>query len=303
MASILTNSSSMAALSTLRSISNQMSTTQERISSGLKVGSASDNAAYWSISTQMKSESSSLSVVGEALGMGSSLADVASTATQSLIDLMGQVRDRVVASGESTNDKAKIQTELAQLYTQMTNTVDAASFNGQNWLKATDKAGGDLGATTKVLSGVTGGELNFISVNLETTLSVASAPNADGTPGTPTTTASQNVSDVVKTITGLGVTDLADTAVATTLRKIDGAIAALTEFGATFGAASTRMGIQKDFISSLTDAIDRGVGSLIDADMNEESTRLKALQTQQQLAVQSLSIANSSSESILQLFR
>ena len=87
MASILTNSSSMAALSTLRSIGSQMSTTQERISSGLKVGSAADNAAYWSISTTMKTESSSLSVVGEALGMGSSLADISSTATQSIIDL------------------------------------------------------------------------------------------------------------------------------------------------------------------------------------------------------------------------
>ncbi|MFK3781733.1 flagellin [Agrobacterium sp. NPDC089420] len=283
MASILTNSSSMAALQTLRSIDNQMSTTQSRISSGLKVGSASDNAAYWSISTTMKSESSSLSVVGEALGMGSSLADIASTATQSLIDLMSQVRDRVVAAGESTNDKDKIQTELTQLYTQMTNTVDAASFNGQNWLKATDKTNADLGASTKVLSGITGGTLNFIDVNLET--------------------GSTNTSEVVATVTALTRTALDDTNIQATLTTIDTAIKGLTELGSTFGAASSRMGIQKDFIASLTDAIDRGVGSLVDADMNEESTRLKALQTQQQLAVQSLSIANSSSESILQLFR
>ncbi|MDH1271222.1 flagellin [Rhizobium pusense] len=294
MASILTNSSSMAALSTLRSISSQMSTTQERISSGLKVGSASDNAAYWSISTDMKTKSSSLSVVGEALGMGSSLADVASTATQSLIDLMGKIRDRVVAAGESTNDKDKIQTELAQLYTQMTNTVEAAAFNGQNWLAATDKAGGALGPTTQVLSGVTGSKLNFIEVNLTTT----------------GTAAGKNVAAVVKTVTDLDISDLDSTAVppaaapiATTLQTIDDAIKDLTTLGATFGAASSRIGIQKEFISSLTDAIDRGVGALVDADMNEESTRLKALQTQQQLAVQSLSIANSSSESILQLFR
>ncbi|WP_107341447.1 flagellin [Agrobacterium pusense] len=294
MASILTNSSSMAALSTLRSISSQMSTTQERISSGLKVGSASDNAAYWSISTDMKTKSSSLSVVGEALGMGSSLADVASTATQSLIDLMGKIRDRVVAAGESTNDKDKIQTELAQLYTQMTNTVEAAAFNGQNWLAATNKAGTALGPTTQVLSGVTGSKLNFIEVNLTTT----------------GTAAGKNVAAVVKTVTDLDISDLDSTAVppaaapiATTLQTIDDAIKDLTTLGATFGAASSRIGIQKEFISSLTDAIDRGVGALVDADMNEESTRLKALQTQQQLAVQSLSIANSSSESILQLFR
>lgn len=284
MASVLTNSSAMAALQTLRTIDSQMSTTQSRISSGMKVASASDNAAYWSISTTMKTESSSLSVVGEALGLGSSLADIASTATQSLLDLMGKVRDRVVAAGESTNDKDKIQTELAQLYTQMTNTVDAASFNGQNWLKATDKANAPLGATTNVLSGVTGGVLNFVEVALET--------------------GGNNTSEVVTTVTSLTRASLADgTTLAATLATIDAAITDLTSLGATFGAASARIDIQKDFISNLTDAIDRGVGSLVDADMNEESTRLKALQTQQQLAVQSLSIANSSSEQILQLFR
>ncbi|WP_111803947.1 flagellin [Agrobacterium tumefaciens] len=284
MASVLTNSSAMAALQTLRTIDSQMSTTQSRISSGMKVASASDNAAYWSISTTMKTESSSLSVVGEALGLGSSLADIASTATQSLLDLMGKVRDRVVAAGESTNDKDKIQTELAQLYTQMTNTVDAASFNGQNWLKATDKAGATLGTTTNVLSGVTGGVLNFVEVALES--------------------GGNNTGAVVATVTSLTRASLDDGAtLAATLVTIDAAITDLTSLGATFGAASARIDIQKDFISNLTDAIDRGVGSLVDADMNEESTRLKALQTQQQLAVQSLSIANSSSEQILQLFR
>ncbi|MCA2370025.1 flagellin [Agrobacterium genomosp. 3 str. CIP 111-78] len=287
MASILTNSSSMAALQTLRSISSQMSTTQERISSGLKVGSASDNAAYWSISTTMKAESSSLSVVGEALGMGSSLADIASTATESIVDLLGKIRDRVTAAGESTNDKAKILTELNQLGTQMDQTVKAASFNGQNWLTAEDKTGTTLGTSTAVLSGITGGTLNFITVNLE------SATGATGN--------TQAIVDTVKAFTTADLTNAA--AVQTTLGKIDDAIAGITELGATFGAASSRIDIQKDFISKLTSAIDRGVGSLVDADMNEESTRLKALQTQQQLAVQSLSIANSSSESILQLFR
>ncbi len=64
-----------------------------------------------------------------------------------------------------------------------------------------------------------------------------------------------------------------------------------------------RIGMQEEFVSKLTDSIDSGIGRLVDADMNEESTRLKALQTQQQLAIQSLSIANTNSENILQLFR
>ncbi|CAN7164931.1 flagellin [Neorhizobium galegae] len=72
---------------------------------------------------------------------------------------------------------------------------------------------------------------------------------------------------------------------------------------AKLGAVSKRIDMQSDFVSKLTDSIDKGVGRLVDADMNEESTKLKALQTQQQLAIQSLSIANSDSQNILSLFR
>jgi flagellin len=71
----------------------------------------------------------------------------------------------------------------------------------------------------------------------------------------------------------------------------------------TLGAAKARIGIQQDFVKGLMDAIDRGVGQLVDADMNEESTRLQALQVKQQLGIQALGIANSSSQNILQLFR
>nr|WP_308400528.1 flagellin [Agrobacterium tumefaciens] len=72
---------------------------------------------------------------------------------------------------------------------------------------------------------------------------------------------------------------------------------------ADLGSIKMRLDLQEDFVSKLTDSIDKGIGRLVDADMNEESTRLKALQTQQQLAIQSLSIANTSSENILSLFR
>ena len=279
MTSILTNANSMAALQTLRSIDKNMATTQERISSGLKVGSAKDNAAYWSISTQMRAESSSLKVVGETLGMGASLADVSSTAIEALVDLTKQVRDRVVAMGEATNDGDKIATELAELLTQMGETVDAASFNGENWLTSTD-------ATTNILSGVTDGTLNFIEVALQ-----VSGDSVDDV-----------VTDLNTAVASLdGTSD--GTAIQTALTAVDAALSSLAEFGATFGASSSRIEIQKNFINSLTDAIDRGVGALVDADMTEESTRLQALQAQQQLAVQSLSIANSNSQLILQLFR
>ena len=74
--------------------------------------------------------------------------------------------------------------------------------------------------------------------------------------------------------------------------------------GATdLGAAKKRIDMQKNFTQALMDSIDRGVGQLVDADMNKESTRLQALQVQQQLGIQALSIANCNSQSILSLFR
>ncbi|MBB6182142.1 flagellin [Pseudorhizobium flavum] len=285
MASILTNTAAMAALQTLRSIDRAMSTTQDRISSGLKVGSAADNAAYWSIATTMRSESSSLTVVGEALGMGASLAEISNTAVQSIVELMSQVRDRVVAAGEQTTDRAKLQTELDELYAQMGQTTAAATFNGMNWLTATGETT-ILSGLSKDSSGAT--ILDFITVPLEASgdniAAIVETVAGDGTPGS-------------------GLSVATDAEVATALEAVDAAIKGLTELGARFGAASTRIDTQQDFIHALTDAIDRGIGALVDADLNEESSKIKALQTQQQLAVQSLQIANTGPEMILQLFR
>lgn len=87
------------------------------------------------------------------------------------------------------------------------------------------------------------------------------------------------------------------------IRGVDEALEDLISATSALGSISMRIGMQEEFVSKLTDSIDSGIGRLVDADMNEESTRLKALQTQQQLAIQSLSIANTNSENILQLFR
>jgi flagellin len=87
------------------------------------------------------------------------------------------------------------------------------------------------------------------------------------------------------------------------LTDVETAFQSLSSASAALGSIKMRIGLQEDFVSKLTDSIDSGIGRLVDADMNEESTRLKALQTQQQLGIQSLSIANTSSENILSLFR
>ena len=87
------------------------------------------------------------------------------------------------------------------------------------------------------------------------------------------------------------------------LRVVDSMLSQMTDAASNLGAVNKRISMQEDFVANLKDSIDGGIGRLVDADMNEESTRLKALQTQQQLGVQSLSIANSNSQNILSLFR
>ena len=87
------------------------------------------------------------------------------------------------------------------------------------------------------------------------------------------------------------------------ISAVDTMLKNMTDSAATLGAVNSRLSLQNSFIKSLSDVIDKGVGRLVDADMNEESTKLKALQTQQQLGVQALSIANGNAQNLLTLFR
>jgi flagellin len=110
------------------------------------------------------------------------------------------------------------------------------------------------------------------------------------------------------TVANLDIADLTDSAADLTdlddmIAAVDDAVSSMTEAATTLGSVKTRIDIQKDFVKSLMDAIDRGIGGLVDADMNEESTRLQALQVKQQLGIQALGIANSSSQNILRLFQ
>ncbi|MGQ3144830.1 flagellin, partial [Rhizobium oryzihabitans] len=109
--------------------------------------------------------------------------------------------------------------------------------------------------------------------------------------------------DTMKTAFGLGATATSEDVLDQLISHVDGQLEAATSAAAKLGAVSSRLDMQQNFVSKLSDSLESGIGRLVDADMNEESTKLKALQTQQQLAIQSLSIANSDSQNILSLFR
>jgi flagellin-like hook-associated protein FlgL len=320
MTSILTNSAAMAALSTLRSINSGMETTQGRVSSGLRVETAADNAAYWSIATTMKSDNKALGTVQDALGLGAAKTDTAYTGLNAAIDVISEIKAKLVASREPGVDKLKINKELTELKNQLVSTAQSASFSGENWLyNDTATALGTkemVGSFTRDSSGnVAVGVLKFdasTSVLIDTKTASNGQLTKDITVSQPSGSTTANAS--YRLIATAGSTGATGTQIALTAStsddSIEGMISAvdkmltnLTDAAATLGATNKRISMQDDFMADLMDVIDKGVGRLVDADMNEESTRLKALQTQQQLGIQSLSIANSNSEQILSLFR
>ena len=134
MSSINTNMSAMTALQSLAQTNKDLAATQTRISTGLRVSQASDNAAYWSIATTMRSDKLSLSTVQDALGLGAAQVDVAYTAANSAIDVVNQIKAKLVAARQPGIDRTKVQTEIKSLQDQLKNIADSASFSGDNWL-------------------------------------------------------------------------------------------------------------------------------------------------------------------------
>ncbi|QCM09101.1 flagellin [Agrobacterium deltaense] len=312
MTSIMTNVAAMSALQTLRAISGQLEETQSRVSSGLRVKTASDNAAYWSIATTMRSDNMALSAVEDALGLGAAKIDVSYSAMESAVEVVKEIKSKIVAATEEGVDKTKIQEEIDQLKKQLESIAQGASFSGENWLLGT-------GAKT-VVSGFVRDGSGSVSVTktdytlIDTTTATETANVIFGLTGAPATVdTTKGIIGQVGTASGISVWDidlkLFDSATPPTytignlLTDVETAFQALSSASSALGSIKMRIGLQEDFISKLTDSIDSGIGRLVDADMNEESTRLKALQTQQQLGIQSLSIANTSSENILSLFR
>jgi flagellin len=314
MSSINTNVAAMTALQSLTQTQKSLTETQNRISTGMRVAEASDNAAYWSIATTMRSDKASLSTVQDALGLGASLVDVSYTAVNSAIDVVNQIKSKLVAAREPGIDKAKVQTEITELQKQLTSIASSASFSGQNWLSVDSSASG-FNATKSIVSSFTrtGSAVAVQTIDIDTSKMVLFDGNTT-TPGGGILDAKRAADGTVDntagtfTVSTLNISTLTDSTTDTAklnsyISGADAAIKDMTDAAGSLGAVKSRIGIQQTFVKGLMDAIDRGVSALVDADMNEESTKLQALQVQQQLGVQALSIANSSSQVILKLFQ
>jgi flagellin len=299
------------ALQTLTQTNRSMDITQSRIATGQRVASAQDNAAYWSIATTMRSDNAALSTVQDALGLGSATVDVANNALESSIEVVSEIKKKLVAAREPGVDKAKIQSEITELQNTLQSVADASVFSGENWLSVNSGTTG-YNASKQVVASFTrtAGAVSIGTITINT----ANIKLYDSdTTGVGILDGSRNQSGALSTtgtfaLSTISISALTDsTADVTTLNGYiagaDAAIASMTTAGATLGAVKSRITLQKDFIAGLKDAIENGIGQLVDADMNEESTRLQALQVQAQLGIQALSIANQSSQNILSLFR
>jgi len=137
MSSILTNESSMVALTTLRNINKNLAMVQQEISTGKTVSSARDNAAIWAVSTVMQTDVDSFDAISTSLSLGSSTVAVARGASEQVTGLLQEMKSLIVAAQEDNVDRTKIQTDIGQLRDQIQTIVDAAQFNGLNLLKGT----------------------------------------------------------------------------------------------------------------------------------------------------------------------
>ncbi|MCM2472819.1 flagellin [Rhizobium sp. CG5] len=320
MTSIMTNTAAMAALQTLRSIDSNMEETQARVSSGYRVGTAADNAAYWSIATTMRSDNAALSTVQDALGLGAAKTDTAYTGLESAVEVVTEIKSKLVAAREPGVDKEKINKELAELKNQLASISESASFSGENWLYNESTAAPGTKEIVASFNRATDGTVSVTTLAFDTSESVLIDTNdasrgiltggvtVEEPSGTGTTSGTYFLIDASSTTTATGTeieigTTTSDDTLDGMISAVDAILQQLTDSASTLGAITSRIDMQDEFVSTLMDVIDKGVGRLVDADMNEESTKLKALQTQQQLGIQSLSIANTNAENILTLFK
>ena len=274
--SVNTNVGAMVALQNLNATNRELSDTQTRINTGLKVASAKDNGAVWAIAQNQRATSQSLNAVKESLQRGQSAVDVALAAGESVSDLLLQMKAKALAASDLTLDtdsRTALNDDFVTLRDQISKAVNNAEFNGANMLKGTSPT------------------------------DIQALANADGTAHI--TVLAQPMDLGSGALLGLGPTDDISTqgAALTMIDVINQAIINVSTSLSSLGTGSKSIASHLSFISKLQDTIDAGVGNLVDADLAKESAKLQALQTKQQLGIQALSIANQAPQSIMALFR
>ena len=273
--SVHTNTSAAIALQNLTRTNERLGDVQSRISTGLKVQGAKDNAAIWAIAQQQRADVGALSAVKQSLDRATSIADVALSAGESVSDLLNQLKEKVVAAKDTslkTQSRQLLDADFKALMKAISSAVENATFDGGNILNGSLTTGIKFLANADATSFVT---LSAKDLSLGGTIIELS------------------MSDSLLTLTGA----------TQALTRLDDSITQLNASLGEIGAQAKQIEAHNSFVTKLVDTLESGIGNLVDADLAKESARLQALQVQQQLGAQSLSIANQAPQIILSLFR
>jgi flagellin len=272
--SVNTNVGAMIALQNLQITNKELGVVQGRINTGKAVASAKDNGAVWAIAQGQRAEIGALNAVKDSLNRGQSAVDVSLAAGESVSDLLIQLKEKALAATDTsltTAARDALNEDFTSIRDQIATVVENASFNGINLLDGSATAG------FKALANISGSTITINDEDMSLSGSVVTLATADEI-------------------------DTA-TAASAALAKVDASIANVSASLARLGTGSKSLGTHLTFVGKLQDTLEAGVGNLVDADLAKESARLQALQTKQQLGVQALSIANSSTSILLGLFR
>lgn len=270
--SVHTNASALIALQNLNRTNDQLAAAQSRVNTGLKVQGAKDNAAVWAVAQGQRADKGSLEAVTTSLNRATSIADVSLAAGAQISDLLIELKQKATAASEPSATQAtrdSFNDEFQSLIESIQSFADNATFDGAN-----------------ILDGTSAVALDFLAnANATETISLDR----------------QNM-----TPTGLGINGLSlatEAGATAALTAVTAAIATSSAQLAELGSQAKQIERHTLFVSKLSDSLETGIGNLVDADLAKESARLQALQVQQQLGVQALSIANQAPQVILSLFQ
>ncbi len=315
MTSLLTNTSAANALHALRGVNGALDTTQNRIASGLKVESSKDSAAYYQISKTMTGDSAAYSSINDGLTVAKNSVATARLGAETLQDLAKQFLEKVAFAQGATGGMDEIENDLAELVKNMETTLSQSTFNGDDMLGAgaTAAAAGAVDAATGVLTRTAASTAAAGAAAVAADRDVVTGITRAGGDYA-TTSITVGTYDMMKLVTDFKALSTGFAAAAKdgatgeaflagALASSEAVLADVTDVATGLGQSEKSIENQQGFLKKLVDNIDGGIGAMIDADMEEEAARLKALQTQQQLATQALSIANAAPQNVLSLFR
>ncbi|RAK52282.1 flagellin [Phenylobacterium deserti] len=273
--SVHTNKSALTALQNLNRTNDQLGETQNRVNTGLKISNAKDNAAIWSIAQNQRADIGAFGAVKMSLDRANSIAEVSMTAGESVSDLLVQLKEKVTAAMDTSIDnesRTALDSEFKAILRQIKQVTDNASFDGAN-----------------LLNGSINPDIQFLAnadANSFITLSAQDLTLGGGIITIPATASLATVSLATDVLTAL-----------------NSSISNVNQSLGNLGSQAKQISAHTEFVSKLTDTLEAGVGNLVDADLAKESAKLQALQVQQQLGAQALSIANQSPQIILSLFK